>query len=157
METKNFCPGTRQTIRNSMDLREPLKIQSSPKCPTRGRRSATGKNSACGVVSKARKTKFQCRVTFRLAGTKKFASIRYADCLLTPLRRAAYGLYVSKKFFTQRSITSDLAAVVMQPSRMAITNHLATVFWLPSGMASCFTSSSISWDEMWIFRGSLES
>jgi hypothetical protein len=76
--------------RNSMDLREPLKIQSSPKC-------------------KARKK----------------------------LRRAAYVLYVSKKFFTQRSITS----------------HLVAVFWRLSGMAS----SSISWDEMWIFRGSLES
>ena len=50
-------------------------------------------------------------------------------------RRAAYGLYVSKKFFTQRSITS----------------HLVAVFWRLSGMASC----SISWDEMWIFRGSL--
>ena len=52
------------------DLREPLKIQSSPKCKER----------------------------------KKF-------------RRAAYALYVSKKFFTQRR----------------------------------------SWDEIWIFRGSLES
>jgi len=40
----------------------------------------------------------------------------------------AYVLYASKKFFPQRSITSDLAAVVMQPSRMA--------------------SSSISWDEI---------
>jgi hypothetical protein len=50
-------------------------------------------------------------------------------------RCAAYGLYVSKKFFTQRSITSDLAVVFRQPSRMA--------------------SCSISWDEMWIFRGSL--
>jgi hypothetical protein len=42
---------------------------------------------------------------------EKFASIRYADCLLTPLRSAAYGLYVSKEFFPQRSITSDLAVV----------------------------------------------
>ena len=50
-------------------------------------------------------------------------------------RRAAYGVYVSKKFFPQRSITS----------------HLVAVFWQLSGMAS----SSISWDEMWIFRGSL--
>ena len=34
-------------------MRVLLKIQSSPKCPTRGRRSATGKSSPCGVVSKA--------------------------------------------------------------------------------------------------------
>jgi hypothetical protein len=59
-----------QTIRNSLDLRAPLKSQSSPKCKAR----------------------------------KKF-------------RRVAYIVYVSKKFFPQRS----------------------------------------SWDEMWIFRGSLES
>ncbi|MEO7623650.1 MAG: hypothetical protein ABIS30_11360, partial [Gallionella sp.] len=44
------------------------------------------------------------------------------------IRRAAYGLYVSKKFFMQRSITS----------------HLADVFWRLGGMAS----SSISWDEI---------
>src|SRR5450759_1155295 len=88
------------------DAREPLKIQSAPKCPTRGRRSATGKSSSCGVVSKER---------------KKF-------------HRDTYDLYVSKKFFMQRSITS----------------HSVAVFWRPSGMAS----SSISWDEMWIFRGS---
>ena len=43
-------------------------------------------------------------------------------------RRAAYGLYASKKFFTQRSITS----------------HLVAVFWQPSGMARSF----ISWDEI---------
>src|ERR1039458_4460867 len=48
--------------------------------------------------------------------------------------RAAYGVYASKKFFPQRSITS----------------HLVAVFWRLSGMVS----SSISWDEMWIFRGS---
>jgi hypothetical protein len=42
-----------------------------------------GKSSPCGIVSKAR---------------KKFC-------------RAAYGLYVSKKFFMQRSITSHLVAV----------------------------------------------
>jgi hypothetical protein len=47
--------------------------------------------------------------------------------------RAAYDLYVSKKFFTQLSITS----------------HLVAIFWQPSGIAS----SCISWDEMWIFRG----
>src|SRR5450759_2026673 len=41
-------------------------------------------------------------------------------------------------------ITSDLAGVVCQLSRMAITNHLATVFWLLSGMASRFTSGFIS-------------
>ena len=41
-------------------------------------------------------------------------------------------LYASKKFFTQRSITS----------------HLVAVFWQLSGMASSF----ISWDEMWIFK-----
>jgi glutaminase len=41
-------------------------------------------------------------------------------------------------------ITNDLAVVVGQPSQMAITNHLATDFWLLSGMASSFTSSSIS-------------
>ncbi len=57
----------------SLNLRTPLKIQSSPKC-------------------KARKTKKQCRVTLRLAGTKKFAIIRFADCLLTPLRNAAAGM-----------------------------------------------------------------
>jgi hypothetical protein len=39
---------------------------------------------------------------------EKFASIRYADCLLTPLRRAAYGLYVSKKFFPQRSSWDEI-------------------------------------------------
>jgi hypothetical protein len=38
-----------------------------------------------------------------------------------------YGLYVSKKFFPQRSITS----------------HLAAVFWRLGGVASGF----ISWDE----------
>jgi hypothetical protein len=42
-----------------------------------------GKSSSCGIVSKARKN----------------------------FRRAAYILYVSKKFFPQRSITSDLAVV----------------------------------------------
>ena len=47
-------------------------------------------------------------------------------------RSAAYGLYASKKFFTQRSITS----------------HLVAVLWRPSGMAS----SSISWDEIWILE-----
>jgi hypothetical protein len=51
-------------------------------------------------------------------------------------RSAAYGVYASKKFFLQHSITS----------------HLVAVFWRPSGMAS----SSISWDEIWIFRGSHE-
>jgi hypothetical protein len=48
-------------------------------------------------------------------------------------RRATYGLYVSEKFFSQRSITS----------------HLVAVFWRLSGMASSF----ISWDEIWIFGG----
>jgi hypothetical protein len=48
-------------------------------------------------------------------------------------RRAAYGLYVSKKFFSQHSITS----------------HLVAVFWRHSGMASSF----ISWDEIWILGG----
>jgi hypothetical protein len=43
-------------------------------------------------------------------------------------RRAAYGLYVSKKFLPQHSITS----------------HLVAVFWRLSGMASSF----ISWDEI---------
>jgi len=42
--------------------------------------------------------------------------------------RATYGGYVSKKFFSQRSITS----------------HLVAVFWQHSGMAS----RSISWDEI---------
>jgi len=50
-------------------------------------------------------------------------------------RSAAYGLYVSKKFFTQRSITS----------------HLVAVFWQLNGMSRSF----ISWDEIWIFRGYL--
>ncbi|MBI5437636.1 MAG: PD-(D/E)XK nuclease family protein [Nitrosomonadales bacterium] len=40
-------------------------------------------------------------------------------------------------------ITSDLAAVFGQPSRMAITNDLAVVVGQPSQMASSFTSSSI--------------
>jgi hypothetical protein len=79
-------------------------------------------------------------------------------------RRAAYRLYVSKKFFTQRSITSDLAVVFRQPSRMAITNDLPSVFRVPgqklfgcwvSQMASSHISCFISWDEMCIFRGSL--
>ena len=61
-------------------MRESLKIQSSPKCPTRGRRSATGKNIPCGIVSKAR---------------EKF-------------RRAAYELYVSKKFIPQRSSWDEI-------------------------------------------------
>ena len=51
-------------------------------------------------------------------------------------RSAAYRVYVSKEFFSQRSITS----------------HLVAVFWRLSGMASC----SISWDEIWICRGILE-
>src|SRR5450759_2282722 len=125
--------------------------------PHKGRRSAAGKSSPCGIVSYARKTKFQCRVTFRLAGTKKFCS-------------AAYVSICKQGVFSHRSITSHLVAVnqrLMSPSLgdlaewlckafwRLITNHLATVFWLPSGMANCFTSSSISWDEMWIFRGSL--
>ena len=49
--------GTRQpSVRGTAgsDRRVPLKIHSLPKCPTRGRRSATGKSSPCGVVSKAR-------------------------------------------------------------------------------------------------------
>jgi hypothetical protein len=70
-------------------------------------------------------------------------------------RRATYVLYVSKKFFSQRSITSHLVAVSWQLSGMAITNGLVVVSGQPSQMASSFTSSSISWDEMWIFRGSL--
>src|SRR5450756_2417661 len=134
--------------------------------PHKGRRSATGKSSPCGIVSYTWKTKFQCRVTFRLAGTKKFCS-------------AAYVSICKQGVFSQRSITSHLVAVnqrLMSPSLgdlaewlckafwRLITNHLATVFrvpgqkffgWLPSGMASSLTSSSISWDEMWIFRGSL--
>src|ERR1019366_1416531 len=77
------------------EIREPLKIQSSPKCPTRGRRSATAKSSPCGIVSETR---------------KKF-------------RRAAYVGYVSKKFFTQRSITSHLVAVFWR----LITSHLVVV------------------------------
>jgi hypothetical protein len=32
-------------------------------------------------------------------------------------RRAAYDLYVSKKFFTQRNITSDLAVVFRVPGQ----------------------------------------
>jgi len=48
-------------------------------------------------------------------------------------RSAAYGLYVSKKFFSQHSITS----------------HLVAIFWQLSGMAS----SSVSWDEIWILGG----
>jgi hypothetical protein len=43
-------------------------------------------------------------------------------------RCAAYGLYVSKQFFPQRSIASRLAAA----------------FWRLGGMAS----SSVSWDEI---------
>ncbi|OGS96470.1 MAG: hypothetical protein A3H31_08445 [Gallionellales bacterium RIFCSPLOWO2_02_FULL_57_47] len=39
---------------------------------------------------------------------EKFASISYADCLLTPLRRAAYGLYASKEFFLQRSSWDEI-------------------------------------------------
>jgi len=89
-----------------------IKIQSSPKCPTRGRRSATGKSIPCGVVSKA---------------GKKF-------------RSAAYGLYANKKFLVQRSMTSHLVAAVWQLSGMAITitNHLAACCL--SEMASCFTN-----------------
>src|ERR1019366_8303173 len=81
-------------------VREPLKIQSSPKCKARKR----GKQAS------------------RVAAARK------------RIRCAAYGGYVSKKFFMQRSITS----------------HLVAVFWRLSGMAS----SSISGDEMWFFRGS---
>jgi hypothetical protein len=43
-------------------------------------------------------------------------------------RSAAYGLYLSKELFSQRSITS----------------HLVAVFWQLSGLASLF----ISWDEI---------
>ncbi|MDO8812658.1 MAG: PD-(D/E)XK nuclease family protein [Gallionella sp.] len=43
----------------------------------------------------------------------------------------------------KREITSDLAAVFGQPSRMAITNDLAVALGQPSQMASSFTSSSI--------------
>jgi hypothetical protein len=70
-------------------------------------------------------------------------------------RSAAYGLYVSKKYFTQLSITSHLVAVFWQPSGMAITNDLPSVFCWVSQMASGHISSSISWDEIWIFRGAL--
>src|SRR5665811_1020202 len=68
-------------------------------------------------------------------------------------RRAAYGLYVSKKYFTQRSITSHLVAVFWRPSGMAITNDLPSVFCWVSQMASSHISSSISWGEIWILRG----
>ena len=44
-----------QDFRYVLERREPPKIQSSPKCSTRGRRSATGESSPCGIVSKARK------------------------------------------------------------------------------------------------------
>ena len=71
------------------------------------------------------------------------------------IRRAAYVLYVSKKFFPQRSITSHLVAALWQLSGMAITNDLPSVFCWVSQMASSPISNSISWDEMWISRGSL--
>jgi hypothetical protein len=61
-------------------------------------------------------------------------------------RSAAYGLYASKKFFPQRSITSHLVAVLWQRSGMAITNDLPSVFCWVSQMASGHFSSSISWD-----------
>ncbi len=56
-------PGTARILSLMRHLPQPkpmhktslLKIQSSPKCPTRGRRSAMGKSSPCGIVSKARK------------------------------------------------------------------------------------------------------
>jgi len=54
----------------------------------------------------------------------------------------------------QRSITSHSVAVFWRPSGMAITNDLPSVFCWVSQMASSLISSSISWDEMWIFRGS---
>src|ERR1019366_4227302 len=92
-----FYPGDRYPN----GVREPLKIQGSPKCKAR----------------------------------KKF-------------RRAAYVLYVSKKFFPQRSITSHLVAVFWRLSGMAITNALPSVFCWVSQMASSHISSSISWDEM---------
>src|SRR5450759_4102373 len=49
----------------------------------------------------------------------------------------------------------DLTEWLCKAFWQLITNHLATVFWLPSGMASCFTSSFISWGERGIFRDSL--
>src|SRR5450759_1425227 len=40
-------------------------------------------------------------------------------------------------------------------SGMAITNDLSSVFCWVSQMASSLISCFISWDEIWIFRGSL--
>jgi hypothetical protein len=48
-----------------------------------------------------------------------------------------------------------LVAVFWQLSGMAITNDLPSVFCWVSQMASSHISSFISWDEMCIFRGSL--
>jgi hypothetical protein len=64
-------------------------------------------------------------------------------------RCAAYDLYVSKKVFPQRSITSHLVAVFWRLSGMAITNDLPSVFCWVSQMASSHISSFISWDEIW--------
>src|SRR5450759_873376 len=66
-----------------------LKIQSAPKCPTRGRRSATGKSSPCGIVRKT---------------LEKFASIRCADCLFSPLCRAAYVLICKQEIFPRNTV-----------------------------------------------------
>src|SRR5450631_3893242 len=68
-----------------------IKIQSSPKYPTRGRRSATGKSSPCGIVSKARKRGKQAR---RVAAARKKFRAPLGNHLgqqLVPLPAVKYG------------------------------------------------------------------
>jgi hypothetical protein len=58
---------------------------------------------------------------------KKFASIRHVDCLPTPLRRAAYGEYISKKTEFQCRITFRLAGTKF------FTQHSITGHFQPFG------------------------
>ncbi len=62
-----------------------------------------------------------------MQGAEKFASIRYADCLLTPLRSAAYDLYVSKKFIPQHSSWDEIWIFKLNPVGSA-GHHLRIQF-----------------------------
>src|SRR5450759_2009258 len=77
--------------RQWVKCREPLKIQSSPKCPIRGRRSATGKSSPCGIVSKAQKRGKQARRV--VAARKKFRAplCNHIGQQLVPFPAVKYG------------------------------------------------------------------
>ena len=87
----------------------------------------------------------------RASKNLEFAQMQGAEKI--PPRRICW--ICKQEIFYATQHNQPLGCRFLRLSGMAITNDLPSVFCWVSQMASSHISSSISWDEMWIFRGSL--